>query len=131
VPHRGYYNDHFYYPRGAFGYGYRSGFEPYGLGYYYYDPYVWSSRGVYYYGGPRYGYGAGEIRLDIDQTDAEVYVDGYYAGIVDDFDGVFQSLTLEEGPHHIEVVMPGYAPLELNVRIRSGEKTRYRGDLRR
>ena len=35
--------------------------------------------------------------------DAAVYVDGYYAGIVDDFDGVFQRLTLEVGPHRIEL----------------------------
>ncbi len=129
-PRRGYYNDRFYYPRGSFGYSYRSGFRPYGLGYFYYDPYVWSSRGVYYYGGPRYGYAAGEVRIDIDQRDAEVYVDGYYAGIVDDFDGVFQSLTLEEGPHRIEVVRPGFAPLEFDVRIRRGDRIHYRGDLR-
>ena len=63
--------------------------------------------------------------------DAEVYVDGYYAGRVDDFDGLFQSLTLEEGSYRIEIVAPGFAPLNVDVRIYPGRKVTYRGDLLR
>jgi hypothetical protein len=33
--------------------------------------------------------------------EAAVYVDGFYAGIVDDFDGVFQKLLLPPGDHTI------------------------------
>ena len=36
----------------------------------------------------------GDVRLMVRPRDAAVYVDGYYAGVVDDFDGVFQRLTL-------------------------------------
>src|SRR6185312_3885852 len=34
------------------------------------------------------------VRIEVSPNDAEVYVDGYYAGIVDDFDGVFQRLRV-------------------------------------
>jgi hypothetical protein len=59
-----------------------------------------------------------------------VFVDGYFAGNVDDFDGFVQSLQLEEGPYTIELVAPGYEPLLFNVRIQPGRKITYRGDLR-
>jgi hypothetical protein len=150
-PPRRYYNyNYYYYPRYAYPYGY-GGF---GLGYFYYDPYIWgptyapydpSYYGGYYgggyYGGGYYGGGGsvggsvapyhatGELRLEIKQRNAQVYVDGYYAGIVDDFDGAFQSLTLEEGPHTIRIVQQGYEPLEFSVRIFAGRKMTYRGDL--
>jgi hypothetical protein len=56
------------------------------------------------YGNYRY---YGDLRLKVRPRDAAVYVDGYYAGIVDDFDGFFQRLTLEVGPHVIEIEAPG------------------------
>jgi hypothetical protein len=50
---------------------------------------------------------------------------------VDDFDGLLQSLELEEGAYRIEIVAPGLAPLNFDVRISPGRKVTYRGDLRR
>ena len=153
---RGYnnYNNFYVYPRSYYPYGY-GGF---GLGYFYYDPYRWfpgAYGGVYgggpygyggyyggsyggYYGGSYagggygggYGYDAGQLRLRVSPRHAEVYVDGYYAGTVDDYDGIAQALTLESGPYRIELVAPGYEPLEFNVRITPGQKVTYRGDLR-
>jgi hypothetical protein len=61
--------------------------------------------------------------------DAEVYVDGYYAGIVDDFDGMWQQLRLDDGGHRIEVRMPGLAPLTFDVMVQPGRTITYRGDL--
>jgi hypothetical protein len=61
--------------------------------------------------------------------DAQVFIDGSYAGTVDDFDGTFQSLRLEEGEYKVEIVLPGYEPLDFDVRIIPGEKVTYRGDL--
>jgi hypothetical protein len=58
-----------------------------------------------------------------------VYVDRYFAGSVDDFDGTFQGLKLASGPHHIEIVAPGYETLSFDVRILSDQKITYRGDL--
>ena len=72
----------------------------------------------------------GQLRLKIKPRDAEVYVDGYYAGIVDDFDGIFQRLHLESGPHRIEVRAPGYETLNFDVRITPDHTTTYEGEMK-
>src|SRR5438034_348630 len=116
------YNNYYYYPRRWYPYGYGA----FGLGYFYYDPYAWYGYDPYVYGGgyPYYGggyggypyggyskgsrYEYGDLRLQVEPRHAEVYVDGYLAGHVDDFDGIFQSLTLETGGHKIEIVAAGF-----------------------
>ena len=80
--------------------------------------------GVYQSG---YNYPTGEIRLQVRPRHAEVYIDGYYAGRVDDFDGFIQALRIEEGPHTIEIVAPGYETLVFNVRIHRGAEDRLPG----
>lgn len=134
-----YNNYYYYYPRRWYPYGYGA-FG--GLGYFYYDPYTWYSYDPYwsrphYYSGS-YGayyrgsgdYDTGELRLQVVPRHAEVYVDGYFAGHVDDFDGMFQALRLEEGPYKIEIVAPGFETLVIDVRIQPGRKTTFRGELR-
>jgi len=126
------YNNYYYYPRHNYPYGFGS----YGLGYFYYDPYNWYdaydvyppsySSGIYQY---PYGYATGELRLQVRPRHAEVYVDGYYAGRVDEFDGFFQGLRIEEGPHVIEIVARGYQTLVFNVRIIAGRKLDYKANL--
>jgi hypothetical protein len=123
-----YYYPRYYYNPYAFGYG------PAGRGHFYFDlhynSYIWHPYSVYRYGSyGSYGYPVGELRLKVHPSDAQVYIDGYYAGRVDDFDGVFQSLRLEEGEYQVEIVLPGYQPLAFDVRIFPGEKTTYEGDL--
>lgn len=81
------------------------------------------------YTGPR-GWSIGGVRLKVEPKDAEVYVDGYYAGIVDDFDGIWQQLRLDDGGHRIEVRAPGLTPLTFDVMIQPGRTITYRGDLR-
>lgn len=105
-----------------------------GPGYFYYGAFGWYPRATYLtdlgYFGRGYGFDLGEVRLRVQPRWAEVYVDGFYAGTVDDFDGIFQSLRLESGPYHIEIVAPGYETLEVDLRITPGEKITYRGDMR-
>lgn len=62
------------------------------------------------YYGPYYRYAAPDstVRLDMKPKEAEVFVDGYYAGVVDDFNGTFQRLRLPPGEHEIAVYMRGY-----------------------
>ena len=122
---------YYYYPY-AFGYG------PYGRGSFYFDlhynSYVfypptvvrYDNNGSYY---GTYGYPTGELRLQVRPRDAQVFIEGSYAGTVDDFDGTFQSLRLEEGEYSVELVLPGYEPLDFDVRITAGEKVTYKGDL--
>jgi hypothetical protein len=113
------------------------------------DPYAPYVAGSYGYGLPGYGasndgisgYGYpalgapdpfrpdGALRLKVKPRDAQVFVDGYYAGVVDDFDGAFQRLRLSDGPHRIEVRAPGYGTLMFNVAIQFDETTTYEGEL--
>ncbi len=44
----------------------------------------------------------------MDPAEAEVYVDGYYAGVADDFDGIFQRLNLTPGRHEITLRLDGF-----------------------
>ena len=70
------------------------------------------------------------MALEISPYDADVYVDGNYAGKVADFDGTVQPLTVVPGTHRIEVQAPGYAPLIFDVTVEGGQVVPYRGDLR-
>ena len=130
-----------------------------GLGYYYYDPWSWygwgwPAYGAYggwgawngYYGnnwggycgggggnawggGCNGGWGTGGVRLKVNARDAEVYVDGYYAGTVDDFDGLWQQLRLDDGGYRIEIRKPGFETLTFDVRVQPGRTITYRGDM--
>ncbi|HUF23077.1 MAG TPA: hypothetical protein VMN81_03035 [Vicinamibacterales bacterium] len=142
-PYYGYdgygYNSYGYYGRG-YGYPYRFGYYPMytGFGYIYYDPF-WGSPGYYGYGASGGGYSnrddrdydIGSLRLKVDPSHAEVYVDGLFRGIVDDFDGVFQRLKLEAGAHRLEIRAAGFQTLVFDVLVTPGETTTYRGDLKR
>ena len=55
------------------------------------------------------------VQFDVTPRQAEVFVDGYYAGIVDDFDGMFQRLRLEPGQHEIILYLDGYQPSRQRV----------------
>lgn len=55
------------------------------------------------------------VRFDVTPQDAEVYVDGYYAGIVDDFDGMLQRLRVEPGQHEISLYHEGYRAVHQRV----------------
>src|SRR5438128_2119435 len=63
---------------------------------------------------PPYGYypGAYEpasaLRIEVTPSDAEVFLDGYLVGIVDDFDGFFQRLRVRPGAHEIDIVRDGF-----------------------
>jgi hypothetical protein len=48
------------------------------------------------------------VHFDVKPQQAEVFVDGYYAGIVDSFDGMFQRLRVEPGQHEIVLYLDGY-----------------------
>jgi hypothetical protein len=142
-----YYYRPYYYPYGFWGPGY--GF---GLGYLYYDPFYYGGFG---YGYPGYGYGAGygggygggyysgsggysqsyqdtgSLRLKIKPRQGQVYVDGYFVGDVDSFDGTFQKLNIDGGGHRIEIKADGFEPLQFEVLITPGETVTYKGEMKR
>jgi hypothetical protein len=105
-----------------------------GVGYWaYYDPWApWAwTPSPYSYGGWGRAYSeTGAVRLKVRPREAQVFVDGYYVGIVDEFDGRFQRLRLEDGPHQIEVRLPGYEPLDFKVYVTLDRTLTLRGELR-
>jgi hypothetical protein len=66
------------------------------------------------------------VRIDVSPKDAQVYVDRFYAGVVDDFDWIFQRLTLRAGPHLIEIRKTGYTSLAIEVNLQPGQTITYR-----
>jgi hypothetical protein len=74
---------------------------------------------------------SGGLKLKVKPSEATVYVDGYYVGLVDDFNGVFQKLTMEPGAHRVEIRAPGYETLQIDVRIEPGKTSTYRGELKK
>ena len=60
------------------------------------------------------------VRLQVTPRDASVFVDGYAAGTVDDYDGVFQRLRLVPGPHEIVIYHPGHRTLRQHIYYNPG-----------
>jgi PEGA domain len=69
----------------------------------------------------------GTLWLDVQpDRNAQVYVDDYYVGTIED---VGRELTLEAGPHTVELRAAGYESLAVKVRIEAGRALAYRGAL--
>jgi len=127
---RGYYRPYVFRPRLSIGFGIFAGYPA---------PYAYS----FPYPVEVYGYAAprgpvvvtpgsnvyGGVALEITPDDAAVYVDGTYAGLVRDFDGSTQPLTLTGGSHRIDIDADGFAPLSFDVGVQPGQVIPYRGDL--
>lgn len=69
------------------------------------------------------------LRLQIEPRYALVYVDGFYAGLVENFDGPSRRLRLPLGHHFVEILAPGYEPLVLDVWQQHDVHGTYRGKL--
>jgi hypothetical protein len=52
--------------------------------------------------------------------EAEVYVDGFFAGMVDNFDGTFQRLRVAPGDHELQLFMPGHRSFSQKVYLQPG-----------
>jgi len=100
-----------------------------GLGVYYGAggsyPYGYTPRGYY---DPIPGHVYGGVRITDAPRDAQVFADGYYVGIVDDFDGVFQHVNLEAGEHRIEIREPGLEPIAFDIIVQPGRTITLRVD---
>jgi hypothetical protein len=149
----GYYDPFYYDPYGVYGYyGFAGGY--YGFSNPYYSPYGFGGYGLDpgfgnpYYGDPTDPYmygdgygsyssriyngeGQGALKLKVKPRTAKVYVDGYFVGNVDQFDGMMQKLTLNGGGHKVEVKADGYETAEFDVLITPGKTLTFSGDLKK
>lgn len=99
-------------------YGYGWGYPPYPYPYPYYPYYP-------------YGYSidtlTASLRLEVKPSDADVYVDGYMAGKVDNFDGMFQRLHVRPGEHDLTLFKDGYHAVQQHLYLapNSDQKIQY------
>ena len=113
--------------RGGFhrGGGFRGGFgggvvvRPFGF-HGYYDPWF---LGPYWYDGPYWGYGysmpagMGNVKIQTQIKDGEVFVDGAYAGTT----GKTKDMQLKSGAHDIEIRAAGHPTYAVRVYVLSGK----------
>jgi hypothetical protein len=146
--YRGRYYDPYYYGYGGgyydpFGYSYY-GYYPYmfGMGYGLYsglgwNPYFGDPYDPYYSGSGGYSSGIynthdqGNLKLKVKPRSAKVYVDGYFVGMVDQFDGAFQKLPLNGGRHKVEIRAEGFETAEFDVLITPDQTVTFQGELKR
>ncbi len=113
-------------PRMGVGFYYGPYFGPY-----FYNPWFYSG----YWGFPPWGYGypyfygavGSNIRVQVQPKSAEVYVDGHLAGIVDQFDGMFQNLVVEPGSHEITVYLDGHKSIVQRLYLSVGKSYKIKG----
>ena len=96
-----------------FGWGYPYwwgawGPSPWGL-WPYFDPYYMRTAAM------------ASVRVQVQPVQTEVFVNGYYAGVVDSFDGTFQRLRLDPGQHVLELYLPGHQPVRQDLLLAPGE----------
>jgi hypothetical protein len=101
----------------GYGFGVGVGYSAYPYGYYPYSyPYPYYGYPVSYS-----GYYGASLRLQVSPRETEVFLDGYYAGTVDEFDGVFQRLNVQPGNHELEFYHPGRRTVQQSVLLQPGK----------
>jgi hypothetical protein len=113
----GYYRPYYYDP-----FFYSGFYDPFYMGWY--PIYAQYPRGRYYYGSSW-----ASARVEVKPRDAQVYLDGYFVGIVDQFDGVFQRLDLPTGEHDLEIYLKGFRPYRQRTLFRPGESYHFKAIL--
>ena len=73
----------------------------------------------------------GGLQLDLEPRRAQVYVDGLYVGLVDQFKGYYYHLDVPAGRHHVEIITRDYDPLIVDVTVSPDRTTTYRASLNR
>lgn len=115
----GFYRPAYYHPF------YYSGF----YGPFYSGWYPFYAQYPYPYGRYSYSGNWASARIEVKPRDAQVYLDGYLVGMVDQFDGVFQRLDLPTGEHEIAVYMRGYRTYRQRTLFRPGESYHFKAML--
>jgi hypothetical protein len=64
--------------------------------------------------------------LDIHPPVAQVFADGYYIGIPEDFRFENGGAVLEPGPHRIDILARDYEPVSFDVNLTGGQSATFR-----
>lgn len=71
----------------------------------------------------------GEIKLEVTPDRAAVFVDGHFAGTVNQFRGAGRAMLIAPGNHHIKIGLVGYQPFETDVTLLAKQKITVKTDL--
>jgi hypothetical protein len=64
----------------------------------------------------------GEIKLEVTPDRAAVFVDGHFAGTVNQFRGAGRGMLVAPGKHHVKIDLVGYQPFETDVTLLAKQK---------
>ena len=92
-------------------------YAPFFPGYFAWDPFLYHP---YYWSGFAYGPNMGEVKLKAGRRDAEVFIDGAYAGTAAER----KSMWLDPGAYNVEVRAPDRAPFVRRIYVLSGKTLR-------
>ena len=96
-----------------FAYGGYGRYAPYGFGYY---------GGRHHYGGPR-----GRVDFNVEPKESQVFVDGAYIGVADDYNGGFFGTTavLTPGTHNVRIVSPDGRVKKAKIYVMPGRELNF------
>jgi hypothetical protein len=100
-------------------------------------PFLYDPFGGPWYPYPNaYGYSydirpQASIRTEVTPKDAAVYVDGYYAGTADNFNGAFKHLQVTPGGHTITLYLEGFRTVTRDVYVRPDSTFKLSTDMAR
>jgi hypothetical protein len=97
---------------------------------YYYGYYGWRSPYWPHYGVTYNDNDFGSVRLLVNPEEAEVFVDGYFAGMVNDYNGLFQRLQIRPGRHEITLKCEGYRTHRVKVYVPYAQTLKIRFDMK-
>lgn len=72
----------------------------------------------------------GRLILDIAPATAQIFVDGYYVGVPEDFSAERGGGLLGAGPHHIDISADRHEPVVVELMISAGHPVTYRAALK-
>lgn len=104
-------------------------YRPFYYGPYFYDSLYYAPYAQWY---PPYGARydvSSSLRMQVTPRETEVFVDGYFAGRVDDFDGWLQRLHLEPGEHDIQLYLPGHRTFAQKLYLQPTASSRIRHEM--
>jgi hypothetical protein len=125
--YRPFYNPFFF---GSFYWGWPYAYDPFYYGGYY-GGYGYGAPGYGapgYYDGYRYGDRA-SVRVIVKPDKTRVFVDGYYAGVADDFDGLFHRLHVSPGRHELALKLEGYRTHRMRIYVGPGATLKVQYDM--
>jgi hypothetical protein len=72
----------------------------------------------------------GRLVLHVEPANAQVFADGYYIGVSDDFSPTHGGALVEAGVHRIDISAAGYESAAVDLRVTPGQLVTYRASLK-